>query len=126
MAKEKEYLEIVNDQIGSPTYTKDLAAAIEKLITFSQSENNGPYGIWHITNSEYCSWYDFAREIVNQLKIKDSNLKIKEIKSIQSEKLNRPAKRPKFSTLDNFCWNLEGWDKLRSWKEALAAYVQSK
>ena len=126
LVREKEYLEVVNDQIGSPTYTKDLAAAIEKLITFSQSENSGAYGIWHITNSEYCSWYDFAREIVEQLKIKDNSLKIKEIKSIGSEKLNRPAKRPKCSTLDNFCWHLEGWDKLRSWKEALTDYLQSK
>lgn len=126
LAKEKTLLEIVNDQVSSPTYTKDLARALSKLITSSLSPNSGSYGIWHITNSGYCSWYDFAREIVEQLKIGKYKLKVEEIRTISSENSNRPAKRPRFSVLENFCWHLEGWDKLRTWKEALHDYLQSK
>ncbi len=126
LAKEKDHLEIVNDQTGSPTYTKDLAKALNRLVTSSLSLKGAPYGIWHITNSGYCSWYDFAKEIINQLKIGNYKLKVEEIRPISSEKLNRPAKRPGFSVLNNFCWHLEGWDKLRDWKEALAEYLQSR
>jgi len=119
LAKEKKEIEVVNDQIGSPTYTKDLAGAICQLIGARKGDSRdraSPYGTWHITNSGQCSWYEFATEI-----LQDSDVRVK---PISSEELNRPAKRPKFSVLDNCVWGLQGWQPLRHWKEALKDYLK--
>jgi dTDP-4-dehydrorhamnose reductase len=119
LAKKKEEIEVVNDQTGSPTYTKDLARAIAQLIGAEGEDSTTrakPYGIWHITNSGQCSWYEFAKEI-----LRDTGVLVK---PITSEKLNRPARRPKFSVLDNYVWRLQGWEPLRHWKEALKDYLK--
>jgi len=118
-AKEKKEIEVVNDQIGSPTYTKDLAEAICQLIGAGKGDSRdraSPYGTWHITNSGQCSWYEFAAEI-----LRDSDVRVK---PISSEELNRPARRPKFSVLDNCVWRLQGWQPLRHWNEALKDYLK--
>jgi len=119
LAKQKKEIEVVNDQIGSPTYTKDLARAIAHLIGTEGKDSNtrvSLYGIWHITNSGQCSWYEFAKEI-----LQDSGVRVK---PITSEELNRPARRPKFSVLENGVWKLQGWKSLRHWKEALKDYLK--
>jgi len=119
LAKQKKEIEVVNDQIGSPTYTKDLARAIAQLIGREGKDSitrASLYGIWHITNSGQCSWYEFAGEI-----LQDSDVLLK---PITSEELNRPAKRPKFSVLENSVRKLQGWKSLRHWKEALKDYLK--
>ncbi len=119
LAKQKKEIEVVNDQIGSPTYTKDLARAIAQFIGTERKDPTtraSLYGIWHITNSGQCSWYEFAREI-----LQDSGVRVK---PITSEELNRPARRPKFSVLENGVWKLQGWKPLRHWKEALKDYLK--
>ena len=119
LAKQKKEIEVVNDQISSPTYTKDLAQAITQLIGTQRKDSTtraSLYGIWHITNSGQCSWYEFATEI-----LQDSGVRVK---PITSEKLNRPARRPKFSVLENGVWKLQGWKPLRHWKEALKDYLK--
>ncbi len=119
LAKQKKEIEIVNDQISSPTYTKDLARAIARLIETERKDSTtraSLYGIWHITNSGQCSWYEFATEI-----LQDSGVRVK---PITSEELNRPARRPKFSVLENGVWKLQGWKSLRHWKEALKDYLK--
>lgn len=119
LAKQKKEIEVVNDQIGSPTYTKDLAQAVAQLIGKEGKDSitrASLYGIWHITNSGQCSWYEFAREI-----LQDSDVLVK---PITSEELNRPAKRPKFSVLENGVRKLQGWKSLRHWKEALKDYLK--
>jgi dTDP-4-dehydrorhamnose reductase len=105
-------ISVVEDQIGSPTYTVDLAKAINKLI------KKPAYGIYHITNSEHCSWYDFAQEIFNQTSIKV------DLKPVNTEEFPRPAPRPKYSVLENYNWKMEGFKPLRSYKEALADYIK--
>ncbi|HYF84128.1 MAG TPA: dTDP-4-dehydrorhamnose reductase [Clostridia bacterium] len=112
LSKTKDTLNIVNDQIGSPTYTPDLAEAINELI---MSER---YGIYHITNSGYCSWFDFAREIFKFAGIDHMNLE-----AITTETLGRPAPRPRNSRLEKFYWKLNGFEELRSYKEAVAEYI---
>jgi dTDP-4-dehydrorhamnose reductase len=62
LAEENKDIKVVNDQFGSPTYAKDLAAEVRKLV-----ESQNPYGIYHVTNSETCSWYDFKRPIYSML-----------------------------------------------------------
>lgn len=112
-----EKLRIVDDQVTAPTYTLDLALAINKVI---ESRSSFDYDIVNICNSGSCSWYDFALEIIKKAGIKGYSLE-----PMISSKLERPAKRPSYSVLDNsrFC-DVSG-SKLRSWKEALADYLKN-
>lgn len=112
LAKKTKDISVVNDQIGSPTYTVDLANAIALLI------KKPTYGIYHVTNSENCSWYDFATEIFNQAQIEVN------LKPVTTEEFPRPAPRPKYSVLENYNWNMEGYPKMRSYKEALTDYLK--
>lgn len=111
MAKERNELTIVNDQWISPTYTIDLCGAIGALIKTS------PGGIFHVTNSERCTWYQFACKI---LELRGSKSKVVPIISAQ---LNRPAKRPDFSVLNCKKFTEVTGMKLRVWDEALTDYI---
>ncbi|MBI5055412.1 MAG: dTDP-4-dehydrorhamnose reductase [Nitrospirae bacterium] len=106
----RDEIDVVNDQLGSPTYTYDLAMKLRELI-------GRGYGIYHVTNSSHCSWHEFAVEIAN---IKGIN---KKINPTTSDKFKRPAKRPSFSVLGNTMLKLEGIKELRHWKEALKTYL---
>lgn len=112
-ASESSAINVVNDQIGAPTYVEDLALAIKELI---KTVN---FGIYHITNSDYCSWYEFAKEIV---RIVSFNC---EVHPINSFELSRPAKRPKNWRLRNFMWEIQGKKPIRAWQEALKEYIKS-
>ncbi len=103
-----EELRVVDDQIGSPTYTKDLCEPISNLIS---SEH---FGIYHLINSGAASWFQLAKEIVKILGIK------KEVHPITTEELKRPAPRPKFSVLANNRYKKIFGKELRHWREALA------
>lgn len=114
LAKEKSELRVVNDQIFSPTYTKDLAEKILQLI------NTEYYGVFHITNKGFCSWYEFAKEILKLTGIEVS------IIPITSEELPQKVKRPNYSVLDNYHLRLLGIDDLKPWQEALKEYLKEK
>ncbi len=103
-------LKVVADQIGSPTYTRDLAAAICGLV---QADARG---ILNITNSGSCSWFEFAKET---LRGSGRNISISPITSIQAA---RPARRPSYSALSPKALATHGIT-LRTWQEALAAYL---
>lgn len=109
LASRAQPIRVVNDQVGNPTLTTDLANAISRLL------NTKDYGIYHLVNDGSCSWYDFALEIFHQLGLPQ------EVIPITSHELNRPAKRPKNSILIN-----SKFPKLRQWKEALSQYLESK
>jgi len=115
LAKEKEVLTVVGDQVGSPTYTKDLAQEMKKLVSGSS------YGIYHITNSGSCSWYEFAGEILKLAEIKGVK-----VKSITSKELNRSAPRPQFSVLKSSRSGRGPEDTMRPWKEALKEYLEER
>ncbi|MBD3248800.1 dTDP-4-dehydrorhamnose reductase [Candidatus Woesearchaeota archaeon] len=104
--KEKEEIKVVDDQVGCPTYTKDLAKAIINLI-------EKDYGIYHITNSGKCSWFEFAEEIK---RLTTSNCIIHPCKT---KEFPRPAKRPKFSILNN-----NKIENLQDWKDSLQEYLK--
>ena len=112
--KDEKRIEVVNDQFGSPTYAKDLARAIGKLIDLGKRAG----GIYHITNSGSCSWYEFALSIKDLAKL-DTN-----IVPISSEQYRSPARRPKMSILENRRYQKVSGEKLRHWKEALKEYLQ--
>ncbi len=112
LAQNQRELKIVNDQVGSPTYTLDLAQKISELIEFPY------YGIYHITNQGFCSWFEFAREIIGGLSLKGIR-----IIPIESRELNRPARRPSYSVLENYSLKLKGLPLLRDWKSALKEFL---
>ena len=105
---ERDELSIVDDQIGSPTYSEDLVEAVVDQFLDGKLH----YGIYHLTNSETCSWYDFAKKI---FEFKGMNLLVK---PVGSDEFKRPAKRPHHSTLLN-----TKTPPLRPWEEALGNYL---
>ena len=112
--KDGTELKIVDDQIGSPTYTNDLCGAVIKyfLEPARNSKKQLSFGIYHLTNSGTCSWYTFAKKI---FEIKNMNVLVKAVNSAQ---FLRPAKRPKCSILIN-----NKIPSIRSWEEALRIYL---
>lgn len=113
LASEKELLQVVHDQIGSPTSTKELTQVIEKLI------KTDAYGTYHATCKGNCSWYDFACKI---FELTGKNVRVE---PVSSDAFVRPAKRPKRSVLDNYMLQMSFGDSMRHWEEALQEYLQS-
>lgn len=112
LGAEKDELTVVDDQIGSPTWTVDLARAIIALI------DNGCRGVYHVANSEYCSWNDFAKEIFAEAGLKIS------VSPMTTTELNRPARRPLYSTLE--CSKLAAATGFypQKWRAALREYLK--
>ncbi|MEG4800574.1 dTDP-4-dehydrorhamnose reductase [Microcoleus sp. ARI1-B5] len=96
LGKEREEIRVVADQIGSPTWTGDLGAAISQIIPQLQPEN---FGTYQYTNSGVCSWYDFAIAIFEEAEKLGFPLKIKRVIPITTAEYPTPAKRPAFSVL---------------------------
>ena len=90
LSQDRELLSVVEDQIGTPTYAKDLASVIFKIIT----TNSKAYGLYHYSNEGVASWYDFAKAI-----FEETNATIR-VLPITSEHYPTLAKRPHFSVLD--------------------------
>lgn len=109
LAQKKTELRVVNDQIGKPTFTVDLAE-----VTLALLQEKRPYGIYHLVNEDPVSWYDFARAIFEEKGLKVS------LTAVSSEEFARPAKRPAISTLVNTKFPL-----LRSHREALREYLKT-
>ncbi|WP_366923771.1 dTDP-4-dehydrorhamnose reductase [Metallumcola ferriviriculae] len=114
LAKEYSEIKVVNDQQGSPTYTKDLAQAVVELI------KTPAYGLYHLTNSGNCTWYQFAKEI---FRIEGIDIKVN---PCTTEAFPRPAPRPKYSVMENYFWKLHGRPPMRDYKEALKEYLDSR
>ncbi|ASJ08370.1 NAD(P)-dependent oxidoreductase [Thermococcus siculi] len=113
-AKRGEELRIVDDQFMSPTYTKDVARTLREFLKLRPE-----FGIYHMVNEGYCSWYEFAKAIFEILGWEV------QIKPIKSNELNRLAKRPRFSALKNTKLEKLGL-RMRPWKEALTGYLTEK
>lgn len=114
LAENNTELSVVNDQVGSPTSTVDLAKAIIDLI------HTEYYGLYHGTCEGQCSWYDFAKKI---FEIKNIDIKVN---PVTSDEFKRPAPRPKYSVLDNFMLKLVGLNSFRKWEDALDDYLIEK
>lgn len=113
LGSEKDWLQVVSDQIGSPTYTVDLCRFIGELVETEK------YGIYHASNSGFCSWYEFAVAI-----FEEKGLQVQVIPSTTAE-VPRPAKRPAYSVLDHLSIRANGFDDLRPWRDALRDFLQS-
>lgn len=109
-------LNIVNDQIGSPTYTFDLAKLLCDMIETEK------YGVYHATNEGICSWYDFAKEI---FRLSNSNVKVN---GVSTEKymilVKNQAKRPLNSRMSKKSLVENGFNLLPTWQDALKRYIK--
>lgn len=108
IAKEKNEIDVVNEEVSCFTYTPDLAQATKDLI-----KSDRGYGVCHIVNGGPCTWYRAAEEL---FKMAGINVKVN---PVPADKFPRPAKRPKYSVLLN-----TKLKPMRSWKEALKEYLQ--
>lgn len=113
LSRQEKELRVVNDQHGSPTYTKDLSWAIKVLM------EKDAQGIIHVANSGSCTWYEFAREILHQVGLNQIP-----IIPISSAELARPAPRPANSILDCHKFEKIIGEKMRPWKDALKEYIK--
>jgi dTDP-4-dehydrorhamnose reductase len=113
-AKTTPRLTVVDDQLGSPTYTKDLAAAVDLLI-----EKNAQ-GIFHVTNRGSCSWYQFAVKI-----LQESGIENVEVSPIKSDQLARTAKRPAYSILSMQKFISTTGKAMQPWQLGLQDYLES-
>jgi len=113
-AKKNEIISVVDDMWMSPTYTKDAATTIKKII-----ESNLPFGTYHVTNQGYCTWFQFSQEIFKQTGLNST------LKPIKTNQLQTKAKRPRFSALKSIKLPKHGL-KMRDWKEALRHYLIEK
>jgi len=112
LAAEKDQLSVVDDQIGSPTWTVDLAQAILALL------KTGQRGVYHAANAGFCSWNEFAKAI-----FQEAGLSVK-VNGMTTVELNRPARRPLYSTLDCSKLERDAGFRPQAWRSALKTYLQ--
>ena len=109
LAAERDTLTVVSDQVGQPTWTRDLAARTITLL-----DSGTPEGIWHGTNSGQASWFDFARAI-----FENAGLDPERVTPTDASQFVRPAPRPAYSVLGHDGWADAGLTPLRDWRDAL-------
>ncbi|HOI84440.1 MAG TPA: dTDP-4-dehydrorhamnose reductase [Acholeplasmataceae bacterium] len=112
LGKGRESLNVVNDQIGSPTYTLDLSKLLVDMIETDK------YGTYHATNEETCTWYEFTKEIFRL-----SNINIP-VNPIMTDQYPTKAFRPKNSCMSKQSLVDNGFNRLPSWKDALKRYLK--
>lgn len=111
LGKTRDELSVVNDQIGSPTFTYDLARLLVDMIETDK------YGRYHATNEGLCSWYDFAVEIFKQ-----AGMNVK-VNPVDSSSFPVKAKRPNNSRMSKEKLEENGFERLPSWKDAVRRYL---
>lgn len=112
LSETHDVISVVDDQVGSPTFTVDLANAIYDIIKTDK------YGIYHVTNAGSTSWYDFAKLIFEK-----TNTDVK-VEAVTTEQFASPAKRPHYSVLSHEKWINAGFKELRNYKDALDEYLK--
>ena len=112
LGKERGAVSVVNDQIGSPTYTYDLSKLVVDMIQTDK------YGIYHATNEGLCSWYEFACEIFKQAEIDVT------VTPVDSNAFPAKAKRPSNSRMSKDMLDKNGFKRLPTWQDALQRYIK--
>jgi dTDP-4-dehydrorhamnose reductase len=116
-AKSAEELSVVFDQLGTPTYTVDLAEAILNLM------ERRACGLYHFSNEGVASWYDFACAIVTGLRQRGVSFKVARIVPVLSAAYKTAAKRPPYSVMDKTKYKDTTGESVRYWNDALSAYL---
>lgn len=113
LGKERDKVSVVDDQIGSPTYTYDLAKLVIDMLKTDK------YGTYHATNTGTCSWYEFACEIFKQAGMNDV-----EVTPVDSSAFKVAAKRPNNSVMNEHELDKAGFTHLPLWQDALSRYLK--
>lgn len=113
LGTDRDELNIIHDQVGSPTYTADLAPLLVDMMETDK------YGIYHATNEGFCSWYEFANEIFKQ-----SGIKVKS-NPITTDQYPTKANRPMNSKMSKDKLKDNGFKLLSKWEESLSRYIKS-
>lgn len=113
LAETNNEINVVCDQIGAPTYTEDLAEFIINLVQTNK------YGTYHGVNEGYCSWYEFAKLIFEQLGI------VMKVNPIFTDEYPTKAKRPMNSKLSKTRTDIADIKRLPKWDEALCRYLKN-
>jgi dTDP-4-dehydrorhamnose reductase len=116
LAGERDTVDVVADQVGSPTYVRDLAAALVEL-----ADTEVPAAVLHYTNAGTASWFDLAQET-----FRAAGLDPARVHPVSSAQFVRPAPRPSWSVLSTAAWTAAGLSPPRPWQEALHDYVGSR
>lgn len=114
IGEENGKVSVVDDQVGSPTYTYDLARLLADMIGTDR------YGRYHATNEGICSWYEFAAEIFKQ-----AGMDKVEVTPVTSADFQAKAKRPSNSRMSKDKLDEKGFERLPSWQDALARYLKA-
>lgn len=112
LGKTRDHLTVVDDQVGSPTYTYDLARLLVDMIETEK------YGRYHATNEGVCSWYEFACEIFKKAGIEIT------VSPVSSNEYPAKAKRPQNSRMDKSKLKEMGFKPLPTWQDALERYLK--
>lgn len=113
LSETHDELSVVNDQIGSPTYTYDLAKLLVDMVETDK------YGRYHATNEGLCTWYEFATEIFRQAGKEIT------VHPVTSEQFPAKAKRPHNSRMNKDKLEANGFDRLPTWQDALNRYLKA-
>lgn len=113
-ARNNEQISVVDDMWMSPTYTVDAARTINAII-----KSKAPFGIYHVTNAGFCTWFQFAQEIFRQIGLRPH------LTPIKTNQLRMKAQRPRYSVLTSIKLSKYGI-KTRDWKQALNEYLIEK
>ena len=111
LSETHEELNVVDDQVGSPTYTYDLAVLLVDMV------ESDKYGRYHATNEGLCTWYEFAKEIFRQ-----AGVEVK-VNPVTSDMFPAKAKRPKNSRMSKEKLDINGFHRLPIWQNALERYL---
>jgi len=113
LASKNKTIDVVNDQIGTPTNANSFADIILKIIKFQRQNTKKLYGIYHFSNRGYCSWYDFAKKIFEL-----NNINVK-LNSVTTNDFPTLAQRPKYSVLDTTKIQSTFGVEIKNWEETL-------
>ena len=113
LESEREMIDVVDDQVGQPTYAADLAAQIAALLDARPAA-----GIFHGTNSGEVSWHGFTQEIFRLIGADPAR-----VIAVTSEQFVRPAPRPAYSVLGHDAWGTNHLSEMRHWREAICEAI---
>ncbi|MDF1554273.1 MAG: sugar nucleotide-binding protein [Deferrisomatales bacterium] len=120
LARERDELRVVADQVGSPTYTADLAQAIFRLL-----DGQAPWGVYHFANGGQCSWHGFAEAILAELRQREP-VQAGVVRPISTAEYPQPAPRPAYSVLSKDKYRAATGHLPPSWQDALRRYFAAR
>ena len=126
LSSERNELRIVSDQVGSPTYTGDLAQAIFALLKASTQDDKPIYGIYHFSNDGQCSWYEFTKEIVTQATSAGLKVVTRLVTPISTDEYPLPAVRPENSVFSKEKFQNCIGAVIPKWQDSLTQYMNER